>query len=229
MDLRGKGGSPVVAGTAGPERAAVGRTRPPGVEVPRTAVHLVQTPGVRRQALDWQRLLPVQPLVAFRVGKVAVVIHLLRSNIRAEAERRVRPGPAGVFPLRLGRQIGRTARDYRLQFPQKALDVMPAHLLHRAQLVAGEAAGIVAHHRLPKGLRAGRVGQPEAPADRHRMGRAFVVAALRLVFRRAHRERARFDPAQALRRAAMRGRHSETREHSETVAAHDGRSIPVTR
>ena len=90
--------------------------------------------------------------------------------------RRIGPGPAGVFPLGFGRQAQIESRDRPLIFARNCLAVFPADLLD-GPVRTLEAAGIVAHHRLPEGLGARRVEQPEPAADRHLVLRAFVPVA----------------------------------------------------
>ena len=70
--------------------------------------------------------------------------------------RRVGPGAGAELPLRLAGQL-------EAHPGQLTHGVEPAHLLHRA-LRALELARVLTHHRLPQGLSAGGVGQPETPA-----------------------------------------------------------------
>ena len=67
----------------------------------------------------------------------------------------------GILPLGLGGQA-EVLPCHLIQLGNKRLAIVPAHPLHRALQVAGEAAGVAAHHGLPQLL--GDLGLPDAVA-----------------------------------------------------------------
>ena len=77
---------------------------------PDIAVHFVKTPGIGRQALHRHGAAAEFALGAVAVGKSAVAVGLLRRDLSAKGEQAAAACPAGVFPLRLGRQAGVEAR-----------------------------------------------------------------------------------------------------------------------
>ena len=114
----------------------------------------------------------------------------------------------------------------------KPCDVLPAHLLHRPLRVL-EPARILAHHRLPQGLGAGGLEQPEALRDAHPMARVlgleprplmiFLGQPLRLLLRRAHPEPTGRDPAHALNHPVQ----LEARKRTEPVLSPFDRPTPA--
>ena len=91
-------------------------------------------------------------------------------------------------------------------------------------------AGVLAHDRFPKILRAGRIEEPETLTDRHQVLRAFVrpiwcrhpkaLTRSRFVLGRTHLEASWADPAHALGDGfAFRWRHLEVDPQPEAVAA----------
>src|SRR5207248_3209225 len=104
------------------------------------AVHVIQTPGIRREASHRRRPFPVDPLLATPVGTGASVADLVRANRFSPEERRGGAGPASILPLRLGRQVVRLAITLP-QLSEKVLAVPPGHAFHREVLVL-EVAGV---------------------------------------------------------------------------------------
>src|SRR5580658_3472150 len=110
---------------------------------------------------------------------VAIVVRLIRCDRRAETEWRRRAGPAGIFPLRLARQAQIEAGHERGDPPEELAAIIPVDAFHWT-VGALEPARVCSHHRLPQGLGAGSVEQPEPSADRDPMLRTFIVVSLRL-------------------------------------------------
>src|SRR5262249_54862144 len=134
----------VLCGTEGVVGVAIGT---PLVEV---AVHVVQTPRVRRELLHRRR--PTAGLTpgSGRGGRViAVAVGQIGRDGIAGPEGGRRVGATGVFPFRLGREtVGQPL--LRTQLSAKFLGVVPGDGVDR-QVVAEELAGVVvlAHDRLP--------------------------------------------------------------------------------
>src|SRR5262249_30285665 len=77
--------------------------------LPHVAGDVEQPEAVSRVAADLRGLFEVRPRPGRAVGVAAVEVRLLRRQPVTERERRRRPGPAGVLPLRLRRQPVRLA------------------------------------------------------------------------------------------------------------------------
>ncbi len=173
----------VVEPCAAPDHAKRTRSRADGIgrdarriflisvpaPLPHVPVHIVKPPAVRPflgRHLRFPSAVSLMP---------THLIQLSASGIRPS-----RPRPAGILPLRLGRQIPYPACGQGL-FPvhlrQPDLDIVPTHLLHW-QVRAFEMARIVSHHALPLDLRRLRLRQPETPRQGHPMPRFSVETPL---------------------------------------------------
>jgi hypothetical protein len=176
----------------------VGRvvTVPVGAPLPDVAVHFVKPPGVGRQGADRHRLLPIQAFFATGVGIVAVVVDLLGVMLSPNEKGVVVPArQAYSHSASLG---SRACSPGTRRFSSLRKACTSSQLTFSTGLrVVLELARVGAGHRLPQRLRAGRVGEPEAAAQRHFVLH-FVVVALGLVGRRTHQEAPRRDPAEAL-------------------------------
>ena len=185
-------------------------------------MHLIQPPAIGRQRLHLDGLFPIPPLLPACVRVIAVIVRLSGSDALSEPERRLGPSPACALPLGLRGQAQRQRREALVEAADEVQGFIPAHVLHRP-LGPLESARVLAHHRLPQRLRAGGLGQPEAPRQYH-LVLALVGFSLRLGVGRAHQEPPRRDPAHALGHAL----DAEVRIESVAVYAHGARPIRLT-
>src|SRR5262249_1444730 len=100
-----------------PAREVVGAV-PVVAPFPNVSVHVEESPAVRPQASDSNR-------------RAAVEVRLGRAERVSRRERRLRPGAAGVFPLRLCRQA-EAAAGARIEPSQELLDRVPRDALNGA-------------------------------------------------------------------------------------------------
>lgn len=98
--------------------------------LPHIAVHVVQSPGVRRKHPHWRGLLPVFALGPIGIDIISIVIGQFCGDCLAKMKRRCRARPAGVFPLRFAWQGVPTARALA-QAGAKFYCLIPAYLFYR--------------------------------------------------------------------------------------------------
>src|SRR5262245_56088871 len=79
------------------------RVEPVPAPLAGVAVHVVKPPRVRGVTADLRGLLKRRPFLR-SVVRLSSKVRLLTADLVAEGCRGLRPGPAGVFPLRFGRQ-----------------------------------------------------------------------------------------------------------------------------
>src|SRR5437879_1541854 len=101
-------------------------------------MHVGESPGVGRNTAHPSGLLTIDPLLAFAVGIIAIVVRLIGRDQFAKGKGGSCPRPASVFPLGLSRQAEPFA-GLLAQLPAKLLAVVPGDLLHGA-LVTLEVA-----------------------------------------------------------------------------------------
>ena len=95
------------------------------------AMHVVEAPGIGREAGHLDGLVAEAALGAICIAIIAIVIGQLRADRFAAIKRRGAAGAAGVFPLRLTRQSVGASRA--LAEPGAKLDrIKPTHPLHRS-------------------------------------------------------------------------------------------------
>src|SRR3954471_7473589 len=169
------------------------------------AVHVVDSPCVRRVAADPGRLPRRRPLLAPVVG-LAPEVRLPAAERVAERRGGGRPGPAGIFPLGLGRQaklpalrqFARPAGRFA-ELPAECLRPGEVDVAHGELISLGQFRGRLARQRaddaLPVALRDLVLPGPEAAGERY-FDPGLVRPPLRLAGRAAHREPPRRAPAE---------------------------------
>ncbi len=157
-------------------------------------MHVVQAPCVGLQA-------------SHRMGLAFGVERIPSHDIDASGKWRGTRGPAGVFPLGLGRQSEAPMgiRRIALDFCQEIRAVIPRHAVHWQQWIAVKLRGLPGHHFLPNGLGAFGVRQPETLTDFHSVLR--LIGPTAGLSRRASNE----DPA----------RGNPTKRHRLTADSED--------
>ena len=149
--------------------------------LPHVAAHVVQPQLVR--SFGGNRMgggAAVVPIPRHIINVVAAGVLVALAAVAAAG---------GILPLGLGGQT-EVLPCHLVQLADERLAVVPAHILHRALQVAGEMAGVAAHHGLPQLL--GDLGLPDAVArQRHLVGRFLIVEGIAaLLGGGAHGERA---------------------------------------
>src|SRR5262249_37338996 len=117
---------------------------------PDVTVHVVEAPGVGRELADRGRLGAIDAEV---LRALAVEVGLAGGDRVAEGEGGGGAGAAGVLPFGLGGKAEDAIGQLR-QLAAELLAIVPADVLN-GTIIAGEAAGVEAHDRLPLGLRQG--------------------------------------------------------------------------
>ena len=147
----------------------------------------------------------IRPEGAYGSSLPTKEVSLAGKKLKANVERRLRPGTAGVFPLRFSRKAIMPVLFFP-HIPDEILAVLPGHAIDRkVVLLPFEAARVVSHDRLPLLLRDKMNPKVRTLGQRDHV-RGFVAHPVRLIFRTTHRECPRRYPdeiyAQAVRHFA---------------------------
>ena len=145
-------------------------------------MHVVQAPGIRREAAAGQRFFAVDPVEAVAIRVVGIEIGGLTMDsptiADAQGQTYAAACAAGVLPLRLrGQGDAPACGDGRFVAP--FVGIIPAYVIHRAGGISGEAAAVFHAQGQPLRLAARMLCQPKALAQSDPGGR-FIATTFSL-------------------------------------------------